>query len=649
MPDERPAGARVTRLRAMLADLEWPVVAGALAVTILVSFLIPQKLSFLDVYFLPIILAGYLLGQRKAVVAAVFCVLVVGAYAVTRPDLFHVPSTAPGVYLHVTVWSAFLVLAGAAVGKLQERLGEQMGRARRLNEELGQKQAELLQTNASLEQSKRAVEALKAKVEDTLYATMDSAVANLIIEGRLRNEKRDLSVLFSDIVGFTAYSEEHPPEVVVSELNRYLRDCEPVIMRYRGHIDKYMGDGIMCEFGAPVDFETSALSAVLAAMALQARVAQAGYPWQVRIGVASGPAITGLIGSKRQTYTAIGDVVNLAARLERACTPGAVLLDQATDEKTRRFVETRRKRDLGAMRASDAEREQALQALQDTLGSTPDDAGTHFRIGQLLLELNETDEALQAFERALALDPASTTFKVGYAEASLKHKEQQSLSVRGRRRRVEAYEVVRLRDPLELRDKIPPRFRAAYGHAADLIQVPAEVVLPVEAIDGSIGHARAVAVIAFALADQFGLTEREKLDVLHAGFLADLGKEVVPHHVLNRRGGLLPAESDPLRQHPVESTRLMRAMGYDAEGILKMVRHSHEHFGGAGYPDGLAGEAIPLGSRIIAVADAYDALTSWRPYREAWEGRAALEELRRGVERGLYDPKVMEALAGLMG
>lgn len=646
--DSESQGGAGGRLRALAANFELAFVVGILAITIVINLLIPQKLSFLNFYFLPIILAGYLLDQRKAMLGGLFCVLLVGVYGVFRPEAFYTPQQPTDLYLHITVWGAFLVLAGVAVGKLQGQLREQARVTQRVNETLVEKQQELVQTNASLEQSKRAVEALKAKVEETLYTTMDSSVAHLIIEGRLRNEKRDLSILFSDLVGFTAYSEERPPEVVISELNRYLRDSEPVILRYRGHIDKYMGDGIMCEFGAPVDFDTYALAAVLASLGLQERVARGNYPWQMRIGIASGSAITGLIGWKKQSYTAIGDVVNLAARLEKACDPGGILIDLSTYDRVTRFVETRRKRDLGSQRASDIATEQEIEAWQQRLTGTASDAEVHYQIGQLYVELNESEEALVCFERALRLDPSSTTFKVAYADATLRRGEAGKISVKGKRRRVEAYEVVRLKDPLEERAKIPQRFYDEHAAAARLIGIPLDVVLPVEALDGSVGHATVVAVIAFALAQPFDLTDREKLEILRAAFLADVGKEGVPHHLLNRRGSIMPGEAEILRQHPVESTRVMRAMGYDQEPLLKIVRHSHELYRGGGYPDGLAGEDIPLGSRIVAVADAYDAVTSWRPYRDAWERRAALEEIARSVERGLYDPRIVDRLVRLM-
>lgn len=120
---------------------------------------------------------------------------------------------------------------------------------------------------------------------------MDSAVVNLMIEGRLRTEKRNMSVMFTDLVAFTTYSEQTAPETVVADINRYLQDMEPVLFAYRGQIDKYMGDGIMCEFGAPLDYPTHRLMAVVAATKMQEVMKWNKHPWQMRIGIASGSAI----------------------------------------------------------------------------------------------------------------------------------------------------------------------------------------------------------------------------------------------------------------------------------------------------------------------------------------------------------------------
>jgi HD-GYP domain-containing protein (c-di-GMP phosphodiesterase class II) len=473
-------------------------------------------------------------------------------------------------------------------------------------------------------------------------------VANLIIEGRLRTEKRNVAVMFSDLSGFTTYSEERPPELVIRDLNRYLAEIEPIILAYRGHIDKYMGDGTMCEFGAPLDSDAYRLQAVLAAIKMQERVAAGDYPWTMRIGIASGLAITGMIGSRRQTYTAIGDVVNLASRLEKLAAPGRILIDRYTYEDVSRFIEASKKRDLPLREIRDAERERQLEALHEQMTGGATDAERFYKIGQLHQEMSEPVEALQYFERALRLDPQHTHFKVAYAEARMRLDSNGTISVRGKRKRVEAFEVIGLRDPLSDREKIPEGFYNDYKHVADRIQVPADLILPIEARDARIGHAATVAILAYAIADVLGFADHDRMDILRAGYLADIGMEIVPHHLLNRRGSLGGTEYEAIKKHPLAGERLLRTMGYQSETVLSMIRCSHELMDGSGYPERLRGDSIPLGARILVVADAYDALTSWRPYRDPLARDAALDEIQRSCARGIYDARVVEALLKLL-
>jgi HD-GYP domain-containing protein (c-di-GMP phosphodiesterase class II) len=653
--------------RYLLANFEHLFVLVALLSTAGVNYLVPTKLAFLNFYFLPIIMAGYYLGRRSAVLGALLCTLMIGIYVVLFPEAFQVGTSPTDVYTYVATWGGFLILAGAVVGRLQEKLAEEVRTTTALNAELVQRGQALTAANETLkaygdeletrvrerteelEQSKRAVEAMKTKVEDTLYATMDASVANLLIEGRLRTEKRNVAVLFSDLSGFTRYSEDRPPELVIRDLNRYLAEIEPIILAYRGHIDKYMGDGTMCEFGAPLDSEAYRLQAVLAAIKMQERVAAGDYPWTMRIGIASGLAITGMIGSRRQTYTAIGDVVNLAARLEKLAAPGKILIDRYTYEDVSRFVEAQKKRDLPLREIHDAERERQLEALHEQMTGGATDAERFYRIGQLHQELNEPVEALQYFERALRLDPNHVHFKIAYAEARLRLDSNGTISVRGKRKRVEAFEVVGLRDPLADREKIPEGFYNQYRHVAERIQVPADLILPVEARDARIGHATTVAVLAYALAEVTGFNDAARMEILRAGYLADIGMEIVPHHLLNRRGSLGGSEYEVVKEHPLAGERLLRTMGYTSEHVLAIIRSSHELMDGSGYPERLRGDAIPFGARIVAVADAYDALTSWRPYRDSLARDAALDEIRRSGARGIYDPRVVEALMKLLG
>src|SRR6185503_21009283 len=212
-------------------------------------------------------------------------------------------------------------------------------------------------------------------------------------------------------------------------------------------------------------------------------------------GIASGLAITGMIGSRRQTYTAIGDVVNLASRLEKLAAPGRILIDRYTYEDVSRFVEAHKKRDLPLREVHDAERERQLEALHEQMTGGATDAERFYEIGQLHHELNEPVEALQYFERALRLDPNHVHFKVAYAEARLRldSNANGTISIKGKRRRVEAFEVVGLRDPLADREKIPEGFYNEYRHVPQRIQVSADLILPIEARDARIGHATTVA------------------------------------------------------------------------------------------------------------------------------------------------------------
>src|SRR5437870_5668443 len=593
----------------LLKNFERLFVLLTLVATVLMNSFVPQKIAFLNFFFLPIILAGYYLDQTKAVLGAVFSFLVMLVYVYLRPEAFLEPvgylagKPVFALYLQVFIWGSFLILAGAVVGGLHEKLAREFENTRRqnevlqkqqnelnvvnlalktsaenlafLNQELQLRQEELNQAHAALkdysenlevkvrdcteelnranaslkdytenlefkvterteelEKSKQSIEALKAKVEEALYATMDSSVVKLLIEGRLRNEKRNVSILFSDLVGFTTHSEQNPPEIVIRDLNR--------------------------------------------------------------------------------------------------------------------FIEARKKRDIPAKEVMETDKERQLEALHEKVAAEPGNALHHFQIGQIHLELNEPVEAFQYFERSLHLDPNEMKYKLAYAEAGLKLRESEKIDIKGRRQRIEAYEVIGIKDPFEDRKKVSQSFAHEYQYVHNLIEIPSDVILPVEALDGSIGHSKMVAIFAYAIATSFNLPEKDKLDILHAGFLADIGKEIVPHHLLNRMGSLSSWELDMVKMHPVEGARTLRKMGYDNEEIIKIVYHSHENYNGSGYPDGLKGDDIPLGSRIVAVADAYDALISWRPYRDPWERHVALDEIARGVGKGTYDPKVVDGLIKIM-
>jgi adenylate cyclase len=150
----------------------------------------------------------------------------------------------------------------------------------------------------------------------------------------------EISVLFADIRGFTTISENLSPSEVVGILNQYLDSMEEEVFKQGGTLDKYTGDGMMVLFGAPLEQPDHARRAVRAALGMQQTAAEVSrqrgdVQWKVAygIGITTGPAVVGHIGSKRRLdYTAIGDTVNLAARLEGKAPPGTILINQATYE-----------------------------------------------------------------------------------------------------------------------------------------------------------------------------------------------------------------------------------------------------------------------------------------------------------------------------
>jgi len=101
--------------------------------------------------------------------------------------------------------------------------------------------------------------------------------------------------------------------------------------------------------------------------------------------------------------------------------------------------------------------------------------------------------------------------------------------------------------------------------------------------------------------------------------------------------------------HVNEAEKVIAELGVEVSSdVLEAIRHHHEKFMGGGYPDGLKGDAIPLPARIIQVASQYDTLTAWKPYREAWNRKAALSELHHQTEHGHFDPKVLAALTKVL-
>ncbi len=157
------------------------------------------------------------------------------------------------------------------------------------------------------------------------------------------------------------------------------------------------------------------------------------------------------------------------------------------------------------------------------------------------------------------------------------------------------------------------------------------------------GHSRRVARHAWMIARRMGLPRAEIARIRTAAAIHDVGKIEIPKAILHKAGPLSDAEYEVIQQHPGYGALMAAALG-DPE-LTSMVEHHHERLDGTGYPDGLSGEEIPLGARIIAVADTFDAIVSERPYRRASPHKRALDTLKDEAGTRL-DPAVVRAFRG---
>ncbi|MGQ9645272.1 MAG: HD domain-containing phosphohydrolase [Thermodesulfobacteriota bacterium] len=153
------------------------------------------------------------------------------------------------------------------------------------------------------------------------------------------------------------------------------------------------------------------------------------------------------------------------------------------------------------------------------------------------------------------------------------------------------------------------------------------------------GHSERVCYYSDFVGKRLSFQPRERTELQIASYLHDIGKIGISNRFINKKGALNPTDWALIKQHSNKSIELLAPLKL-SPNILSFIQHHHEHYDGTGYPDGLAGEKIPVGARIIAISDAYDSMTSNRPYRKPFSSEEAKAELTRCSGKQ-FDPKLV--------
>lgn len=173
------------------------------------------------------------------------------------------------------------------------------------------------------------------------------------------------------------------------------------------------------------------------------------------------------------------------------------------------------------------------------------------------------------------------------------------------------------------------------------------IVLSLEAKDKyTKDHSKKVSDLSDKIAKKMGFGPSSRRRIRIAGLLHDIGKIGIDRKILHKEGPLTQEEYETIKEHPLISERILSPMMQRFPDIVKACRHEHEKWDGSGYPDGIKGQDIPIASRIIAVADCYDAITSDRPYRNSQGKQIAVNTI--SVHSGTqFDPEVVKAFLGI--
>ncbi|MEM6427483.1 MAG: two-component system response regulator [Cyanobacteria bacterium P01_D01_bin.128] len=189
------------------------------------------------------------------------------------------------------------------------------------------------------------------------------------------------------------------------------------------------------------------------------------------------------------------------------------------------------------------------------------------------------------------------------------------------------------------------RLNEDLDHAEQVLFSIAQAVESRDPVTGD--HCERLCALGRAFGEFLGLSALQLRNLEWAGYLHDIGKIGVPDSILMKQGSFNEAERQIMQSHVLIGEKICSPLRI-LQGVIPIIRHHHERWDGSGYPDGLAGEEIPLLARIFQLVDIYDALTSKRPYKPAYSSQSALEILQKEVQNGWRDPQLVKTFANFV-
>lgn len=190
----------------------------------------------------------------------------------------------------------------------------------------------------------------------------------------------------------------------------------------------------------------------------------------------------------------------------------------------------------------------------------------------------------------------------------------------------------------------PPSYHLIKEEIQEMMALARSVEEKDEATEG---HCHRIERLAIRTGERMGLPAQRLMDLSYGAYLHDIGKVRVPDGILNKAGPLTDDEWVEMRRHPEHGAEMLREKGFLKDAARIVLAH-HENYDGSGYPSGIRGEEIPIEARVVAVVDAYDAITSERPYQQALAKQSAVLELRLNAGTQ-FDPRVVRAFLTVIG